>query len=105
QRELAEVGRGGRLVPQSPLVTRVLELLRDEHRGADDARQDQQLLDHADDHLTGQGVGLDGIEPSTSELSALRSNRLSYSPRTRPATLPYAASFPQLGIPLPVAAR
>lgn len=25
-------------------------------------------------------MGLDGIEPSTSELSALRSNRLSYSP-------------------------
>ena len=28
----------------------------------------------------GARVGLDGIEPSTSELSALRSNRLSYSP-------------------------
>src|SRR5262245_42359891 len=38
-------------------------------------------------HITGpplagrdRGVGLAGIEPATSELSALRSNRLSYSP-------------------------
>src|ERR1700730_12197719 len=43
------------------------------------------------------GVGLDGIEPSTSELSALRSNRLSYSPVTRGATLPHRLSVPKRG--------
>ena len=28
-------------------------------------------------------VGLDGLEPSTSSLSGMRSNRLSYSPQIR----------------------
>jgi hypothetical protein len=46
-------------------------------------------------------VGLDGIEPSTSALSVLRSNRLSYSPVTvdcRRETQDYTSASVLLGV-------
>src|SRR5262249_58349016 len=86
---LAQVGRSGGFVPQRALVIGLLDLLRHEDSGTDQADEDEQFLQH---------VGLDGIEPSTSELSALRSNRLSYSPVTRRATLPQRRGGPKPGI-------
>src|SRR4051812_30318495 len=70
---LPQVRCGRRLVPQSPLLVSGTDLLGDDRGHAEDAENDEQLLHH---------VGLAGIEPATSELSALRSNRLSYSPGT-----------------------
>lgn len=43
-------------------------------------------------------MGLDGIEPSTSELSALRSNRLSYSPSCAEQGYRIAAPNPKSGV-------
>src|SRR5687767_5210433 len=72
---LAEVGSGGGLVPESTLLVGGLHALRDVGDGTDDPGNEEHLLQH---------VGLAGIEPATSELSALRSNRLSYSPVAPP---------------------
>jgi hypothetical protein len=80
-------------VPQRTLILGRLDPAREDSGTADHAGQDQQFLQHGlspslSNNTPGRtsrtpgwsGVGLDGIEPSTSELSALRSNRLSYSP-------------------------
>src|SRR5690242_4696429 len=100
--DLAEVGggAGGRLVPEGALLVGRLDALGDVGGGTDETDNQDQLFPH---------VGLDGIEPSTSELSALRSNRLSYSPNAstmftgeaaRRARLPYSLGRAQTGIPL-----
>src|SRR5215468_10504189 len=58
-------------MPEGALLTRGADLPGYDGDHAHDTEDDKQLLHH---------VGLAGIEPATSELSALRSNRLSYSP-------------------------
>src|SRR5690606_24317697 len=48
------------------------------------------------DHPFGTGVGLGGLEPPTSSLSAKRSNRLSYRPSNRDGTLPHRGRRKQI---------
>src|SRR5689334_650933 len=93
--ELAQVrrGAGGGLVPEGTLFVCRPDALHHVGSGSEDTDQENQLLQH---------VGLAGIEPATSELSALRSNRLSYSPvaqRARRARLPYGVAAPKTGFP------
>src|SRR4051812_5136567 len=81
---LSKIGTGGGLVPECALFVGRLDLLGHQCGDAKESDEDEQLLEHeASPSLSGWcGVGLAGIEPATSELSALRSNRLSYSPAT-----------------------
>src|SRR5262249_46324120 len=77
-------------MPEGALLARGADLPGDDGDHAHDTEDDKQLLHH---------VGLAGIEPATSELSALRSNRLSYSPMTHQQRVTAAARRVRLPYP------
>ena len=60
------------------------------------------MLDHPPDGLRVMMVGREGVEPSTSRLSGVRSNHLSYRPPQSPAGDKAAGGVSQLRLHFPV---
>src|SRR4051794_6283143 len=82
--DLPEVGGRRRLVPEVALLLGGLAPLHDRESAARQQQDEQELLEHGlrppfRRGLT-PGVGLVGLEPTTSPLSGVRSNQLSYRP-------------------------
>ncbi len=81
------VGRsafGFNLVPHNRAVDQVVRRTNpeDHHHRRDQEKPEFHELLHALTPVIATAVGLDGLEPSTSVLSGLRSNQLSYRPVT-----------------------
>jgi hypothetical protein len=92
-----EVGRGG-LAPKVGLcLRRALTLDKDKRNQTDEQQHDHLLHDGSPPCQDGDSpVGLAGLEPATSSLSGMRSNRLSYRPPHDAARLPHCLHRAQL---------